>query len=190
MHDMVGKTFFIQIKSWLHLSYGVFISQLIRYARACSSCKCFILWAMRLLYKLRRDTLQNICNRLIGSSMVDTGILSNNMKSPSPKCHMPIWDMIMCSDTLQWLAITVTRDVVIELEIFTFFYLLTKCSEISIDHLQRVRITSGHPVPPNLGLAYVVYMMRPCSLSWSYRVFGLWVSGVPRYVYITFQTSF
>ena len=33
-------------------AYGVFISQLIRYARACSSYECFILRAMRLSNKL------------------------------------------------------------------------------------------------------------------------------------------
>ena len=33
-------------------AYGVFISQLIRYARACSSYECFILRAARLSYKL------------------------------------------------------------------------------------------------------------------------------------------
>ena len=32
-------------------AYGVFISQLNRYARACSSYECFILWAMRLSNK-------------------------------------------------------------------------------------------------------------------------------------------
>ena len=36
----------------LNLSYGVFISQLIRYARACSSYGCFILRATRLSNKL------------------------------------------------------------------------------------------------------------------------------------------
>ena len=33
-------------------AYGVFISQLIRYAKACSSYECFILRAVRLSYKL------------------------------------------------------------------------------------------------------------------------------------------
>ena len=36
-------------------AYGVFISQLIRYARACSSYECFILRAARLSYKLLRQ---------------------------------------------------------------------------------------------------------------------------------------
>ena len=36
-------------------AYGVFISQLIRYARACSSYECFILRAARLSFKLLRQ---------------------------------------------------------------------------------------------------------------------------------------
>ena len=38
--------------------------------------------------------------------MVDMGISSNIMKSPSPKCNMTFWDMIIYSDTLNWLDIT------------------------------------------------------------------------------------
>ena len=36
-------------------AYGVFISQLIRYARACSSYECFILWTAWLSSKLLRQ---------------------------------------------------------------------------------------------------------------------------------------
>ena len=61
-------------------AYGVFISQLIRYARACSSYECFILRARRppVSYS-NRDTLWNAWNRHWGSFMVDTGILLSNM---------------------------------------------------------------------------------------------------------------
>ena len=51
-------------------AYGVFISQLIQYARACSS---FGYLAERLKSSL-------------GSFMVDTGILFSNMKYPSQEC--------------------------------------------------------------------------------------------------------
>ena len=45
--------------------YCVFISQLIRYARACSSYECFILRAIRLCNKLLgRDMSRNVWNRL------------------------------------------------------------------------------------------------------------------------------
>ena len=68
-------------------AYGVFISQLIRYARGCSSYGCFILRATRLSNKpLEQDTSRNAWNRHWGSFMVDTGILSDNMKFPSHKC--------------------------------------------------------------------------------------------------------
>ena len=81
-------------------AYGVFISQLIWYARACSSYEC--------LFRERRDfhvsfsgryMSGNVWNRPQGSSMVDMGVSLNNMKSPSPKCYMIFCDMIMYSDT-------------------------------------------------------------------------------------------
>ena len=64
--------------------YDVLISQLIRYARACPSYKCFMLRTRRLSSKLRKKGyLVNAWNRHSGSFMADTGILLNNMKSPS-----------------------------------------------------------------------------------------------------------
>ena len=65
---------------------GVFISQLIRYARACSSYECFILRARRLSSKLVK---QGYFVELLKSSfslMVDTGILFSYMKSPFHEC--------------------------------------------------------------------------------------------------------
>ena len=57
-------------------AYGVFISQLIRYARACSSYECFILRAARLSSTLlgHLDTSLNVWNHPSGSFMVDMGI--------------------------------------------------------------------------------------------------------------------
>ena len=84
-------------------AYGVFISQLIRYARACSSYECFILRAMRLSNKLLgQGYVKERLNRLLGSSMVGTGILPNNMKSPSPEYYTTFWMMTTYSDTLHW----------------------------------------------------------------------------------------
>ena len=49
-------------------AYGVFISQLIRYARACSSYECFILRAMRLSNKLlRQGTFEIVSKEVIWS---------------------------------------------------------------------------------------------------------------------------
>ena len=68
-------------------AYGFFISQLIRYSRACSSYECFILRARRLSVSYsNRDTSRNAWNRHSGSLMVDMGILFSNMKYPSHEC--------------------------------------------------------------------------------------------------------
>ena len=84
-------------------AYAVFISQLIRYARACSSYECFILRAMQISNKLLgqgyfKERLKS-SPRKQGSSMVGTGILSNNMNSPSPECYMTFWRMTIFIDT-------------------------------------------------------------------------------------------
>ena len=61
-------------------AYGVFISQLIRYARACSSYECFILRAVRLSSKLLgQGYVMERWNRPSESFMVDMGISSNIM---------------------------------------------------------------------------------------------------------------
>ena len=47
-----------------------------------------VLRAMGLSNKLLEQGYdKELWNRLKGSSMVDTGILSNNMKCPSPECN-------------------------------------------------------------------------------------------------------
>ena len=71
------------IPSW---TYGVFISQLIRYARVCSSYVLF--WEpcdFQVSYS-NRDTSWIAWNRHSGSFMVDTEILFSKMKSPSHEC--------------------------------------------------------------------------------------------------------
>ena len=70
------------------LAYGVFISQLIRYARDCSTYGCFILRATRLSNKLLeqgyvKERLKSSLRKFYGRY---TGILSNNMEFPSHKC--------------------------------------------------------------------------------------------------------
>ena len=58
-------------------AYGVFISQLIRYARACSSYECFILRARRLSSKLLKQ-----------------GYLAERLKSSFRKFYGRYWDLI------------------------------------------------------------------------------------------------
>ena len=109
-------------------AYGVFISQLIRYARACSSYECFILRARRdfHLSSSDRDMSWNVWNRHSGSFMVDMGISSNIMKSPSPKCYMTFWDMTIYNDTLNWSDITPICEFITELDFNTDFDLITE----------------------------------------------------------------
>ena len=66
-------------------AYGVFISQLIRYARACSSYECFILRAARLSW--------NGWNRPSGSFMVDMGSHQTLWSLPLPNVtwHSGTW---------------------------------------------------------------------------------------------------
>ena len=75
-------------------AYGVYISQLIRYARTCSSYECFILREVRLSNKLLgqgyvKERLNSSLSKFYGRY----GILPNNMRSPSPDCYTTFWMM-------------------------------------------------------------------------------------------------
>ena len=50
---------------------------------------------------LGRHMSINVWNRRLGSSMVGTGILPNNMR-PSSECYTTFWMMTIYSDTLHW----------------------------------------------------------------------------------------
>ena len=63
--------------------------------------------------------------------MVDMGISSNIMKSPSPKCYMTFWDMTVYNDILNWYYtnwsdITPICELITELDFITDFDLITK----------------------------------------------------------------
>ena len=80
-------------------AYGVFISQL-RYARACSSYECFILWAVRLSNKLFgqgyvKERLKLSLRKFYGRY----GDLTNNFRFPSPECYTTFWRTTIYSDT-------------------------------------------------------------------------------------------
>ena len=101
--------------------------------------------------------------------MVGTGILSNNMRSPSPECYTTFWMMTIYSDTLHWSGITPMFDPITDLDLITEFDFLPKLREVSIEHLQRMRhanrgrLLLRTPGPcPTLGLASVL-MLRPIS---------------------------
>ena len=79
-------------------AYGVFFSQLIRYARACSSYECLILRAARLLCKLLRqgyvrERLKSSHRKFYGRY----GDLIKHYEVSLCQCYMTFWDMIIYS---------------------------------------------------------------------------------------------
>ena len=80
------------------LSYGVFISQLIRYARACSSYECFILRAARLSSKLLGQG--NVMERLKSSLRKFYGRYGDLIKHDVSLSQM-LYD-ILGHDHIQW----------------------------------------------------------------------------------------
>ena len=81
-----------------------------------------------------KDMLGNVWNRPSRSFMVDMGISSNIMKSPSPIWYMTFWDMVIYRDTLYWANITPTFEPITLLDLIINFDLITKFREVSIEH--------------------------------------------------------
>ena len=104
-------------------AYSVFISQFIWYARACTSYECFILRAARLSCKLLGQGYdrEHFFNHPSWSSMVDMWIIN----SPSSKCYMTFWDMIIYSDILHWLDISLNSDLVTVHDLITVSGVIT-----------------------------------------------------------------
>ena len=119
-------------------AYGVFISQLIRYARACSSYECFILRAMRLSNKLLE---QGYVKKHLRSSLRKFyGQYGDLIKQYEVPFSRMLHD-ILEDDHIQWhapLIITSIFDSVTDPDLTTEFDFLPYCM-ISIEHLQRVR---------------------------------------------------
>ena len=111
-----------------------------------------------------RDMSWNVWNRPSGSFMVDMGISSNIMKSPSPKCYMTFWDMIIYNDTtLNWSDITPICELITELvqDIITDFALLPIFGGFHWT-LQRVRLANrGRLLLRTPGPVPFVLMLRP-----------------------------
>ena len=76
----------------------------------------------------KRDILGNVWNCVLGSPMVDTGILSYNMKSLSPECYM-----IFC----KW-PYVVTRSITLFCDVVTLRDVITELREVSMVHLQQL----------------------------------------------------
>ena len=128
------------------------MDQLIRYSRACSYYECCILRAVRIWCKLlRQEYVRERFNCPSGSSVVDMGISSNIMKSPSPRCYVSFWNI-----HLQWqpplIRHFISSDLVTELDLITVCDVITLFREDSIRHLYRVPMTMLSSVTIHLKL--------------------------------------
>ena len=132
-------------------AYGVFISQLIRYARACSSYGCFILRATRLSNKLLEQGY--VKERLKSSLRKFYGRYGDLIKQYEVSLTQMLND-ILWPDHIQWQP--PTDQTLYRTRPFTEFWV------VSIEHLRRVwhadrgRLLLRTPGPFPLGLAYVL----------------------------------
>ena len=158
-------------------AYGVFISQLIRYARACSSYECFILRAARLSFKLLRQGY--VMERLKSSLRKFYGLygdlINHYMKSPSPKCYMTFWDMTKYNDTLNWSDITPICELITELDFNTDFDLITEIGgfhrtlqRVWLANRGRLHLRTPGPVPFVTCICSYVETILP----WTCHVYG------------------
>ena len=108
-------------------AYGVFISQLIRYARACSSYECFILRAARLSSKLLGQGY--VMERLKSSLRKFYGRYGDLIKQYEVSLSQMLHD-ILGHDHIQWHThwsdITPICELITELDLSTDFDLITK----------------------------------------------------------------
>ena len=148
-------------------AYGVFISQLIRYARACSSYGCFILRATRLSNKLFEQGY--VKERLKSSLRKFYGRYGDLIKQYEVSLSQMLND-ILWPDHIQWQR--PTDQTLYQTRPFTEYWV------ISIEHLRRVwhaergRLLLRTPGPVPLGLAYVLLVeTNPFpNLSLFYRI--------------------
>ena len=156
-------------------AYCVFISQLIRYARACSSYECFILRAMRLSNKLLgqgyvKERLKSSLRKFYGRY----GDFTKQYVAPLSRMLHDILD----DDHIQWHPPLIGHYTSFwPLLIWTLllnltFYLMCK---VSIEHMQRVptedAYSSGHLVLSHFGTCMCSNVET--NLSWTCLVSGL-----------------
>ena len=131
-------------------AYGVFVSQLIRYARACSSYECCTLRVVRLSNKpIWQGYIKERWKSSLRKFYGQYGDLSNNMKSPSPECYTTFWRMTLYCDNLHWSGITPIFDPVTELVLIIEFYYLPNSRlplNICNDMQTENTYSSGHLV--------------------------------------------
>ena len=117
--------------------------------------------------------------------MVGTGILSNNMRSPSPECYTTFWMVTIYSDTLHWSGITpiLTLFLILTLLPNLTFYLIARGFHRTFATgaacQQRTLTPPDTWSRPTLGLASVL-MLRPISPE-LVLFLDFWVTNIPRY---------
>ena len=145
-------------------AYGVFISQLIRYARACSSYGCFILRATPLSNKL-----------------LDQGYVKARLKSSLRKFYVRYRDLI------KQYGHPTTDQTIPNRGRITKLGILPNFQGFRIEHLRRVwhadrgRLLLRTPGPVPFWTCIMFYLLRPI-LSRTFRYFfRLYTSNIPRY---------
>ena len=164
-------------------AYGVFISQLIRYARACSLYGCFILRATRLSNKLLEQGY--VKERLKSSLRKFYGRYGDLIKQYEVSLSQILND-ILWPDHIQWQP--PTDQTLYRTRPFTEFWV------VSIEHLRRVwhadrgRLLLRTPGPVPLGLAYVLLVETNPFRTCRYFT-GLCSSNIPWY-FLDFASNF
>ena len=120
----------------------------------------------------------NVWNRPSGSFMVDIGISSNIMRSPSPKCYMTFWDMTIHYVTFNW-SFT-NCELITELDFITDFDLITifggfhrTLQRVWLANRGRLLLRTPGPVPFGTCICSNVetILSRTCHV---YRPFEFW----------------
>ena len=148
---------------------GVFISQLSRYARACSYLKCFILRAMRLSNKLLgQGYVKEHLKLSLRKFFARCGDLIKQYEAPSPEYYMPFLRMTLYSYNLHWS------------NFFTLLLIVTLIPNLTFDVIVRCfhrTFATGAAcqqrtlTPPNtwscptLGIACVLMLRWTCLVS-------------------------
>ena len=175
-------------------AYGVFISQLIRYARASSSFECFILRAVRLSNKLLGQGYVKECLR--SSLRKFYGRYRDLMKQyevPSPEYNTTFWMMTIYSDTLHWSGITPIFHPITDLNLITEFDFLPYCERFHRTFATGAACQQRTLTPPDtwscptLGLASVL-MLRPMSPELVLFP-GFWAANITRYFCFCLEAS-
>ena len=168
-------------------AYGVFISQLIRQARACSSYEFFILRAARLSSKLlEKGYVRERLKWSPGSFMLDMGIKHYEV-SLSQKLHD-----ILGHDHIQRHPLLISHYTKLLTYYRTwpsywFWHYNYQISGGFHRTLQRVRLANGGrlllPTPGLVPFGTCICSNVETNCSWAFHVFGFYILNIPRYFY-------